>query len=98
MIEHLFAGTGPVVMAVLWILLAASAGSWGIMVYKLGQIRRARRQSERFVTIFWESKSLGQIHTASLDFAQSPVAQVFRAGYQELMRLTRGKRREDESE
>ncbi|MFP6662733.1 MAG: protein TolQ [Deltaproteobacteria bacterium] len=98
MIEHLFAGTGPVVMAVLWILVAASAGSWGIMVYKLGQIRRARRQSERFVIIFWESKSLGQIHTASLDFAQSPVAQVFRAGYQELMRLTRGKRREDESD
>jgi len=95
MMEHLFAGTGPVVMAVLWILLGCSAGSWGITVFKLGQIRRARRQSERFVTIFWESKSLGQIHTASLDFEQSPVAQVFRAGYQELMRLTRGKRRDE---
>lgn len=94
-IEHLFAGTGPVVMGVLWVLLGCSAGSWGITVYKLGQLRRARRQSIRFVKIFWESKSLGQIHTASLDFEQSPVAQVFRAGYQELMRLTRGKRRDE---
>ena len=99
MIELLFSGTGPVVVAVLWILLACSAGSWGITFFKLGQIRLARRQSERFVEIFWESKSLSQIHTASLDFKQSPVAQVFRAGYQELLRLTRARKQgEGESE
>jgi biopolymer transport protein TolQ len=99
MVEHLFSGTGPVVMAVLWLLVAASACAWGITFYKLGQIRRARRQSERFVEIFWDSNSLTHIHTASLDFKQSPVAQVFRAGYQELVRLTRGKRQaEGESE
>jgi biopolymer transport protein TolQ len=92
MIAHLFQGTGLVVMGVLWILVACSAGSWGVTFYKLGQIRRARRQSERFVEIFWESKSLTQIHTSSLEFKQSPVAQVFRAGYQELLRLTRSKR------
>ena len=95
MIEHLFSGTGLVVMAVLWILIGCSAGSWGIIFYKLGQIRLARKQSERFVEIFWESKSLTQIHTSSLEFKQSPVAQVFRAGYQELLRLTRTKRQGD---
>ena len=95
MIDHLFHGTGPVVLGVLWILIACSAGSWGVTFYKLGQIRTARRQSERFVEIFWESKSLNQINTASLDFKQSPVAQVFRAGYQELLRLTRAKRKEE---
>jgi biopolymer transport protein TolQ len=91
MLEHLF-GSGPVVLAVLWILIGFSAGSWGVTFYKLGQIRRARRQSERFIEIFWESKNLTQIHTSSLEFKQSPVAQVFRAGYQELLRLTRAKR------
>ena len=99
MIDHLFHGTGAVVMAVLWILVGCSAGSWGVIFYKLAQIRKARKQSERFVEIFWESKSLTQIHTASLDFKQSPVAQVFRSGYQELLRLTRSKRQgEGESE
>lgn len=98
MIEHLFEGTGPVVVTVLWILIACSAGSWGVTFFKLSQIRRARKQSERFVEIFWESKSLSQIHTASLDFKQSPVAQVFRAGYQELIRLTRSRRGEGEAE
>ncbi|HEY8514293.1 MAG TPA: protein TolQ [Candidatus Binatia bacterium] len=94
MIEHLFSGTGPVVLAVLWILIACSAAAWGITFYKLGQIRRARKQSERFIEVFWDSNSLSHIHTASLEFKQSPVAQVFRAGYQELVRLTRGKRGE----
>lgn len=99
MIEHLFAGTGPVVVAVLWILVAASAVSWGITFFKLGQIRRARRESERFVEIFWKSKSLSEIHSASAEFEHSPVAQVFRAGYQELVRLTRARgSRERESE
>jgi biopolymer transport protein TolQ len=93
MMDHLFHGTGPVVMGVLWILIACSAGSWGVTFYKLGQIRKARKQSERFVEIFWESKSLTQIHTASLEYKQSPVAQVFRAGYQELLRLTRAQAR-----
>ncbi|MBY0279548.1 protein TolQ [Candidatus Binatia bacterium] len=103
MIEHLFSGTGPVVLAVLWLLIGCSASAWGITFYKLAQIRRARKQSERFVEVFWDSNSLSNINTASLEFKQSPVAQVFRAGYQELVRLTRGKRgergeRDDESE
>ena len=84
-------------MGVLWCLVATSAVSWGITFYKLLQLRRARRQSERFVEVFWESKSLAEIHTTSLEFEHSPVGQVFRAGYQELLRLTRA-RKEGEAE
>jgi len=91
-VVQLVLGTGPVVAAVLWTLIAFSIGCWGIILYKLVQISRARRQSERFITIFWESKNLNTIHTASLGFAHSPVAQVFRAGYQELLQLTRAKK------
>src|ERR1700687_4681049 len=85
-------GSGPVVSVVLWLLVAFSVGSWGIILYKLVQISRARRESERFIAIFWDSKNLAAIHTASVNFKQSPVAQVFRAGYQELLQLTRAKR------
>jgi biopolymer transport protein TolQ len=91
-VVQLVVGTGPVVAAVLWILIAFSVACWGIILYKLVQISRARRQSERFITIFWESKNLNTIHTASLGFSRSPVAQVFRAGYQELLQLTRAKK------
>jgi biopolymer transport protein TolQ len=84
-VVELVLGTGPVVQAVLWSLVAFSVGSWGI-------ISLARRESQRFISVFWESKNLATIHTASVGMARSPVAQVFRAGYQELLRLTRAKR------
>jgi biopolymer transport protein TolQ len=91
-VVELVLNTGPVVAVVLWTLVAFSVASWGIILYKLLQISRARRQSERFIAIFWESKNLATIHTASIGLTHSPVGQVFRAGYQELLQLTRAKR------
>jgi biopolymer transport protein TolQ len=91
-VVDLLLGTGPVVQIVLWTLVAFSVGSWGTILYKLSQISSARRESERFISIFWESKNLAAIHTASVGLNKSPVAQIFRAGYQELLQLTRAKR------
>ncbi len=91
-VADLVIGTGPVVQLVLITLAGFSVGSWGIILYKLVQVSRARRESDRFISIFWESKNLAAIHTASVGLKSSPVAQVFRAGYQELLHLTRAKR------
>jgi biopolymer transport protein TolQ len=85
-------GSGPVVSMVLYLLILASVISWGIILFKARQIRAARRESERFIEGFWETKNLTTIHAASQEMKRSPVAQVFRAGYQELVRLTRAKR------
>lgn len=91
-VTSLVSGSGPVVQGVLYLLIFFSIVSWAIIVTKLMQIRRARRESGRFNEIFWETKNLTSIHTASMELKQSPVAQVFRAGYQELVKLMRGKR------
>ncbi|MGD0946240.1 MAG: protein TolQ [Candidatus Binatia bacterium] len=91
-------GAGPVVQLVLYILVLFSVFSWGIIFYKLRQVRVARRQSQRFIEIFWDTKNLTTIHTTSQELKQSPVAQVFRAGYQELVRLTRAKRQNNPGE
>jgi biopolymer transport protein TolQ len=91
-------GSGPVVQFVLYVLILFSVFSWGIIFYKLRQIRVARRQSARFTEIFWDTKNLTAIHTASQELTLSPVAQVFRAGYQELVRLTRAKRQTNPGE
>jgi len=85
-------GSGPVVRAVLIILLGFSVGCWGIALAKCIEMRRARRQSERFVAIFWDAKNLAAIQVASVDLKESPVAQAFRGGYQELQRFTKVKR------
>jgi biopolymer transport protein TolQ len=81
--------SGVVVQGVLYLLLAFSIISWGIVLFKFKQIYQARQESERFASIFWETKNFSAIHTSALEMKESPVAQVFRAGYQELMRITR---------
>ncbi len=91
-IVQMVTGSGAVVQAVLFLLLGFSVLSWAIVFTKARQMRRAERESERFIDIFWDAKNLTAINTASLDLKESPVAQVFRAGYQELIRLTRAKR------
>ena len=89
---HMVTGTGLVVQGVLYLLIGFSIASWGVIFFKLRQIRTARTQSGRFIEVFFDSKKLTEIHTASQDLKASPVAQVFRAGYQELARLSRPKR------
>lgn len=90
--------SGPVVQGVLYLLVFFSIASWGIILYKARQIRAARRASDRFIETFWETKNLTTVHAASQEMADSPVAQVFRAGYQELVRLTRAKRQAEEAQ
>src|SRR5882724_8543680 len=80
--------SGPAVQAVLYLLFAASVVSWAIIFCKFYQIYLARRGARRFARVFWDNQNLSSIYTASLEMRTSPVAQVFRAGYQELTRLT----------
>jgi biopolymer transport protein TolQ len=97
-LASLLTSSGPVVQAVLYLLVFFSVASWGVILHKARQIRSARRASDRFIETFWETKNLTTVHAASQEMADSPVAQVFRAGYQELVRLTRAKRQAEEAQ
>ena len=91
-ILEIITSSGPVVRGVLYLLILFSIISWAIIFYKFRQLRRARRESERFTVVFWETKNLSSIHTVSLEMRDSSTAQIFRAGYQELMRISRGRK------
>src|SRR5271169_4890461 len=91
-------GAGAVVQAVLYLLAFFSITSWGIILYKARHIRAARRVSDRFIESFWETKNLTTIYAATQQMAASPVAQVFRAGFQELDRLRRAKRQAEDAQ
>ena len=80
--------TGPVVMFVLLLLVAASAVSWGIIWIKWRQLRRAQDESIKFLEVFWQSKRLDAIYQAAEGLSASPISQVFRAGYVELSKVT----------
>jgi len=88
--------SGPVGMAVLGLLVAASAVSWAIIAKKYLQIRRAQDQSVRFLETFWQSKRLDAIYEAADRLGSSPIGQVFRAGYVELSKVTAQKKENGE--
>jgi biopolymer transport protein TolQ len=80
--------SGVVVTAVLVLLVLSSLGSWTIIFRKALHLRRAREQSAHFLETFWRSKRLDQIYATAEKLPLSPVAQVFRAGYVELSKVT----------
>ena len=80
--------SGPTVSAVLLLLVLSSVASWTIIFRKVLHLRRAREQSGQFLETFWRSKRLDQIYTAAEKLPVSPVAQVFRAGYVELSKVS----------
>jgi biopolymer transport protein TolQ len=78
---------GTVVKLVLFLLLVFSILSWSIIFMKYRLIHRARKETNLFQDIFWKSKSLAVAYSDSKKLQYSPVAEVFRVGYQELGRL-----------
>jgi biopolymer transport protein TolQ len=84
--------SGPIVQAVLYLLIVTSVASWGVVLYKARQIRSARRGSDRFVKHFWETRNLTEMAKVCEGSPRNPVGGVFKAGYQELLRLRSAKR------
>ena len=86
-IWRMITGAGPVVQLVMLVLLAFSIICWAIIIFKSNQLGKARRHSHYFLELFWKSRSLGSIYKESVGYESSPIAQVFRVGYEELTRL-----------
>jgi biopolymer transport protein TolQ len=88
---QIVSSAGLVGQGVLLLLAGASAVSWAIIVNKALQLRRAERESTRFLAAFWQSKRLDAIYQAAEDLPASPLGAVFRAGYVELSKVTQRK-------
>lgn len=84
----------PVVKGVIALLFLFIFICVFIICYKYVQIRRAQRQTFKFLGIFWESKRLDDIYMAADDLSRSPISQLFKAGYIELSKLKGSKREE----
>ncbi len=78
--------TGPVVGGVLLVLVLCSVFCWAIILYKYRVIRSASRESREFLELFWSSKNFHSALAATRDLTQSPLAEIFRAGYREWKR------------
>jgi biopolymer transport protein TolQ len=86
--------SGPLAFGVLLLLVGFSVVSWGIILVKWMAIRQAARSSVEFLELFWQSKRLDEIFQRSEQMSNAPLAQVFRAGYQELVKVKQREQKE----
>lgn len=77
---------GPVVSLVLLVLVFMSVLTWAIFVSKWLYLKKIERNCDRFIKSFWDSRSLNDLNGRLLDYPYSPVREVFRNGYAELVR------------
>jgi len=78
---------GPMVKLVLILLLFFSVFSWAIIGTKYFQVRRAKRESDKFLQAFWAGETMEAVFTSTKRLRSSPLVYVFQAGYQELNRI-----------
>lgn len=80
----LVAASGPVAQSVLLILLFFSVFSWAIMIRKYRAFRDVESQSAEFHEEFSRRSSLSEIYRECDGFPMSPLAGIFKSGYEEL--------------
>jgi biopolymer transport protein TolQ len=90
-----FTHSGPISAAAMGLLVIFSIVSWAIILHKYFFLRRASRESEKFLTAFWDAKRLDTMYAQSESFKRSPLSQLFRSGYIELARLKKSAGDED---
>jgi len=86
-IIQMFIHAGPVVKFVLLILVVFSIVSWAIIFTKWRFFRNASQETAYFLEMFWDTTEMSRVNSECRDLEYSPVAQLFRSGYSEFMRM-----------
>ncbi|MEZ4409151.1 MAG: MotA/TolQ/ExbB proton channel family protein [Polyangiales bacterium] len=84
---ELIANATAPVKAVLGLLLLFSLICWYIIGYKWLYLRRAFSENESFLALFEQTRQLNVANDAAIARPRSPVAQMYRAGYDELLKV-----------
>ncbi len=90
----LISTAGPVVQLVMLLLVTLSVLSWVVIVMRYRLLKRAQQGSEAFEERFWSGEDLASLYQQvkkDPDPDSGPET-IFRAGFQEFVRLSRGSR------
>jgi len=83
-IADLVLSAGPVAKFVLIVLGLFSIICWALIVEKWWEFRKIRRESLRFVRVFREMRRFSLVYAAAKKHRESPLAQLYLAGGQEV--------------
>ncbi|MGE5189165.1 MAG: MotA/TolQ/ExbB proton channel family protein, partial [Gemmatimonadota bacterium] len=82
---------GPIVKFVLLMLIVFSVVSWAIIFFKFRIFKGIERNQAEFVKMFADGTNLSGLFAQAEKAPRTPLTEVFRTGYLELMRLQRGR-------
>lgn len=74
----------PVVKFVLLLLLLFSVISWAIIIFKIFEYARTRKESRKFLGYFRKSKNFSEINNYASLVKNNTLARMFKLGYQEI--------------
>jgi biopolymer transport protein TolQ len=97
-IMRLFEQAHWIVQSVMVLLAIMFVVGLYIIIYKTLYIRRAQAESDRFMEAFWRSRDIEQIYKQAQQLRNSPVSQMFVAGYTELAKLASDENLKDDRE
>ena len=97
-IVRLFKHAHWIVQAVMVLLAIMFVIGVYIIIYKTMYIRRAAGESQRFLDSFWKSRDIEQIYKQAQQLRNSPISQMFVAGYTELAKLASDQDMKDDRE
>ena len=84
----LISEASPMVKAVLLLLTGCSVLSWAIILNKFLKFRKVLVFSKQFSREFWDSHSLNELNQKVKKMKPSPLLDIFKNGYLELIRIT----------
>lgn len=80
---------GIVVQLVLVLLLLFSIISWAIIFMKYRTLKKVQEENDAFLDVYMKSNKLSDVSPAAKKFTFSAIAEVFRTGYGELIKITK---------
>jgi biopolymer transport protein TolQ len=81
---YLIKNASTVVKLVLLLLLSFSIISWAVIIFKLMEYRRARKNSLHFLEFFKKNKNFSEINNTKSLYGNNPLGEIFRFGYREI--------------
>jgi biopolymer transport protein TolQ len=97
-IVHLFEQAHWIVQVTMIVLAIMFVVGVYIIIYKRLYMGRAITESNRFIEAFWKSRDIEQIYKQAQALRNSPISQMFVAGYTELAKLHSDEQLKDDRE
>jgi biopolymer transport protein TolQ len=85
---YLIQNASLVVKLVLLLLLSFSIISWAIIIFKLMEYSRARKNGLKFLNYFKKNKNFSEIYNAKALYGNNPLGEIFRFGFREFSQQT----------